>query len=251
MRWPCLFPIDWPEPFGLVLIEAMANGTPVIAFRRGSVPEIVDHGVTGFIVDSIDEAVAAVPLAKALDRVAIRRRFEERFSVERMARDYLALYGAVLRRGTVDACLELRGSGSGGRERCLSRQPIPDPPNRFLRRPAKVRRRRSTSNRTSPFRSGGCARSSMAIPSRYSIVAATSSLPRQLRRDLPSRHALFVAARAAASMVRRLLLLSSNVQEDNAVLTVDLANPGMPSRGLRGELIHVNRLKFIWRCGML
>jgi glycosyltransferase involved in cell wall biosynthesis len=77
----------------------------VIAFRRGSVPEIVDHGVTGFIVDSIDEAVAAVPLAKALDRVAIRRRFEDRFSVERMARDYLALYSAVLRRGTVEAVL--------------------------------------------------------------------------------------------------------------------------------------------------
>jgi len=100
-----LFPIDWPEPFGLALIEAMANGTPVIAFGRGSVPEIVDHGVTGLIVDSVDEAVAAVPRAKALDRVAIRRRFEERFSVERMARDYLALYNAVLRRGTVDAVL--------------------------------------------------------------------------------------------------------------------------------------------------
>jgi glycosyltransferase involved in cell wall biosynthesis len=82
-----LFPIDWPEPFGLALIEAMANGTPVIAFRRGSVPEIIDHGIAGSIVDSIDEAVAAIPLAKALDRGAIRRRFEERFSVERMARD--------------------------------------------------------------------------------------------------------------------------------------------------------------------
>jgi glycosyltransferase involved in cell wall biosynthesis len=92
-----LFPIDWPEPFGLALIEAMANGTPVIAFRRGSVPEIVEHGVTGLIVDSVDEAVAAVPLVRALDRVAIRRRFEERFSVERMARDYLTLYDTVLR----------------------------------------------------------------------------------------------------------------------------------------------------------
>jgi len=100
-----LFPIDWPEPFGLALIEAMANGTPVIAFRRGSVPEIVDDDVTGLIVDNVDEAVAAVPLAKALDRVAIRRRFEERFSVERMARNYLALYNAMLRRGTVDAVL--------------------------------------------------------------------------------------------------------------------------------------------------
>ncbi|HVC55757.1 MAG TPA: glycosyltransferase family 4 protein [Stellaceae bacterium] len=90
-----LFPIDWPEPFGMVLIEAMANGTPVIAFGRGSVPEIIDDGVTGFIVDDIESAVAAVPLALRLDRRAIRRRFEERFTVERMARDYLALYARV------------------------------------------------------------------------------------------------------------------------------------------------------------
>ena len=88
-----------------------ANGTPVIAFRRGSVPEIVEHGVTGLIVDSVDEAVAAVPLARTLDRVAIRRRFEERFSVGRMARDYLALYDAVS-----DACPSLDSeAGSEGR----------------------------------------------------------------------------------------------------------------------------------------
>ena len=95
-----LFPIDWPEPFGLAMIEAMANGTPVIAFNRGSVPEIVEPGVTGFIVDSIEGAVAAIPLAKALDRGMIRRRFVERFSVERMARDYLRLYDEALRPGT-------------------------------------------------------------------------------------------------------------------------------------------------------
>jgi glycosyltransferase involved in cell wall biosynthesis len=100
-----LFPVDWPEPFGLAVIEAMANGTPVIAFGRGSVPEIVDHGVTGFIVNDVDEAVAAIPLVKALDRIAIRRRFEERFSAARMARDYVTLYGAVLRRGTVNGVL--------------------------------------------------------------------------------------------------------------------------------------------------
>ena len=91
-----LFPIDWAEPFGLVMIEAMANGTPVIAFRRGSVPEIIEHGVTGFIVDSVDEAVQAIPLVKTLDRNVIRRQFEKRFTVERMARDYLKLYGEVL-----------------------------------------------------------------------------------------------------------------------------------------------------------
>jgi glycosyltransferase involved in cell wall biosynthesis len=100
-----LFPVDWPEPFGLVTIEAMASGTPVIAFRRGSVPEIIDEGITGFVVDSVEEAAGAVPLAKALDRAAIRRRFEERFTVERMANDYMALYGTIVRRGAVDAAL--------------------------------------------------------------------------------------------------------------------------------------------------
>jgi glycosyltransferase involved in cell wall biosynthesis len=100
-----LFPIDWPEPFGLVLIEALACGTPVIAFGRGSVPEIVDHGITGFIVGNVEEAAAAVPRLKTLDRAVIRQRFVERFSVERMARDYLALYGTILRRGALDTFL--------------------------------------------------------------------------------------------------------------------------------------------------
>lgn len=110
-----LFPIDWPEPFGLVTIEAMANGTPVIAFNRGAVPEVVDHGVTGFIVDSIDEAVAAVLQAMALDRNVIRRRFEERFAVDRMARDYVALYGEVLRRGSVSPVV-VNGTTAGRRD---------------------------------------------------------------------------------------------------------------------------------------
>jgi glycosyltransferase involved in cell wall biosynthesis len=110
-----LFPIDWPEPFGLVLIEAMANGTPVIAFGHGSVPEIIEEGVTGFIVDDIEGAVAAVPLALRLDRRAIRERFEERFTTERMAGDYLALYRRALSRHS--APLRLVGTtGSALRE---------------------------------------------------------------------------------------------------------------------------------------
>jgi glycosyltransferase involved in cell wall biosynthesis len=90
-----LFPIDWPEPFGLVLIEAMSCGTPVVAWRAGSVPEVVDHGVTGFVVDSIDAAVDAVRRAPMLDRARVRARFEQRFSTERMARDYLEVYRAL------------------------------------------------------------------------------------------------------------------------------------------------------------
>ena len=87
-----LFPIDWPEPFGLAMIEAMSCGTPVIAWPNGSVPEVVEHGVTGLVVDSVEHAADAVPLALQLDRQRVRRRFEERFSAARMARDYLAVY---------------------------------------------------------------------------------------------------------------------------------------------------------------
>jgi glycosyltransferase involved in cell wall biosynthesis len=87
-----LFPIDWPEPFGLVMIEAMACGTPVIAYRSGSVPEVIDDGVTGFIVDSEDEAINAVNQLARLDRKSVRERFEERFSAHRMARSYESHY---------------------------------------------------------------------------------------------------------------------------------------------------------------
>ncbi len=87
-----LFPIDWPEPFGLVMIEAMACGTPVIARRCGSVPEVIDHGVTGFTMDTVDEAVEAVAAVASLDRRRVRQVYEERFSAERMANDYLEIY---------------------------------------------------------------------------------------------------------------------------------------------------------------
>jgi glycosyltransferase involved in cell wall biosynthesis len=87
-----LFPIDWPEPFGLVMIEAMASGTPVIAWRGGSVEEILTPGVTGFVVDTLEEAVAAVRCAAGLDRRVCREVFDQRFTVQRMAADYIRLY---------------------------------------------------------------------------------------------------------------------------------------------------------------
>lgn len=91
-----LFPIDWPEPFGLAMIEALACGTPVIAYRRGSVPEVLDHGVTGFIVHGLEDAVRAVEEVHKIDRARCRAVFEERFSARRMAQDYLAIYQNLL-----------------------------------------------------------------------------------------------------------------------------------------------------------
>jgi glycosyltransferase involved in cell wall biosynthesis len=93
-----LFPINWPEPFGLVMIEAMACGTPVIAYRSGSVPEVIEDGVTGFIVDNEEQAIRAVNELGRLDRRVVRTRFEERFISSRMAKDYEALYGELVAR---------------------------------------------------------------------------------------------------------------------------------------------------------
>jgi glycosyltransferase involved in cell wall biosynthesis len=94
-----LFPIGWPEPFGLVMIEAFACGTPVVAFRNGSVPEVVDDGATGFIVESITEAVMAVERVSELSRDHCRRTFEARFTAPRMVEDYLNLYLRLLEKG--------------------------------------------------------------------------------------------------------------------------------------------------------
>ncbi len=90
-----LFPIDWPEPFGLAMIESLACGTPVVAYRMGSVPEILDEGVTGYLVNTLDEAVDAIYLVSSLDRTLCRRVFEKRFSARRMCSDYLAVYKTI------------------------------------------------------------------------------------------------------------------------------------------------------------
>jgi glycosyltransferase involved in cell wall biosynthesis len=87
-----LVPIDWPEPFGLVMIEAMACGAPVIAFNRGAVSELIEDGVTGFVVEDETSAVGALRHLSRLSRTVIRKRFEELFTARRMARDYLAVY---------------------------------------------------------------------------------------------------------------------------------------------------------------
>jgi glycosyltransferase involved in cell wall biosynthesis len=90
-----LFPIEWPEPFGLVMIEAMACGTPVVAYRHGSAPEVIDDGVSGRLVNDEVEAAQAVRLLRTMDRREVRRSFERRFSAEVMARAYLDVYGRI------------------------------------------------------------------------------------------------------------------------------------------------------------
>jgi len=95
-----LFPIDWPEPFGLVMIESLACGTPVVAFRGGSVGEVIDDGVTGFVVDSLDDAVAATRRVRTLDRRACRQQFMDRFTGTRMTNDYVNLYNRLIAAGT-------------------------------------------------------------------------------------------------------------------------------------------------------
>jgi len=104
-----LMPIDWPEPFGLVMIEAMACGTPVIAFNRGSVPEIIEDGLTGFVVRDIESAIRAVGRIDTLSRPLIRREFERRFSARRMTEDYLAVYNRLINTSSIERRRMLAG----------------------------------------------------------------------------------------------------------------------------------------------
>jgi glycosyltransferase involved in cell wall biosynthesis len=104
-----LFPIEWPEPFGLVMIEAMACGTPVIALDRGSVPEVLEHGVSGIIVSDVADAARAISAAGALDRRRVRQAFERRFSATTMTRNYLALYERLVAGGTETVALRAAG----------------------------------------------------------------------------------------------------------------------------------------------
>jgi hypothetical protein len=146
-----LFPIDWPEPFGLVMIEAMACGTPVIASRRGSVPEIIEHGVTGFIVENEAEAIDAIKRIPTLDRGQVRAAFERRFTARRMAESY--------RR-----CFQRLAAG-GGREATASgsRSSGDSATREWLRGPgageiggARTRREEKLSQKPYTSRSSGC-----------------------------------------------------------------------------------------------
>jgi glycosyltransferase involved in cell wall biosynthesis len=111
-----LFPIDWAEPFGLVMIEAMACGTPTVAFRGGSVREIIENGVTGYVVDSIEDSVRALKDLEGFDRLRCRRAFEERFSTRRMAHDYVETYRRIIELNTPARATHTRKNGAAVRK---------------------------------------------------------------------------------------------------------------------------------------
>jgi len=119
-----LFPIDWPEPFGIVMIEAMACGTPVIAFRNGSVPEVMRDGKTGFIVEDIHQAVSAVERIGEISRVACRQEFENRFSARRMANDYLQIYRQLSQKRKQKVSSALKVFGTEVIEKDIERLPM-------------------------------------------------------------------------------------------------------------------------------
>jgi glycosyltransferase involved in cell wall biosynthesis len=111
-----LFPVDWPEPFGLAMIEAMACGTPVLGFRCGSIPEVLDEGITGTVVDSEEQALAVLPQLLSCDRRAVRQRFEERFTASRMAKDYVTTYRKLARKHASNAAASKARPGPFERE---------------------------------------------------------------------------------------------------------------------------------------
>ena len=119
-----LFPIDWPEPFGLVMIEAMACGTPVVAMRRGSVPEVLTDAVSGFVVDSEEEALAAIQRVHKLDRRSVRAEFERRFTSRRMAEDYVRLYAQLRQEGRASIALSHSTRPKRSRPNAPAKDPV-------------------------------------------------------------------------------------------------------------------------------
>ena len=151
-RWRCSFPIDWPEPFGLAMIEAMACGTPVLAFRRGSVPEVIDEGVTGMIVESMEEAVGSrAARARRSTGARCARRFDQRFTATRMAKEYVQTYraAAASRSGLIDAGGRATAAAGTGRNARLDRDRMTID-LRACQRSTILRKLSSTSRQSAP-----------------------------------------------------------------------------------------------------
>ncbi|VVO25703.1 glycogen debranching N-terminal domain-containing protein [Pseudomonas fluorescens] len=210
-----IFPIDWPEPFGLVMIEAMACGTPVIAFCQGSVPEVIDEGVSGYIVDNVADAVTAIKRLGELDRAKVRATFEKRFTVEQMAGNYLDLYR------------QLAVSHGNGQKTTAFEIPA----SASLQ---ELRPRTLKHNDT------------FGVFDPSGDVLATGNSPQGIfHRDTRHLSGLYLTLNGV-----RPLLLSSTLRDDNTILTCDLTNPDLfdpqGQRVLHHDLIHLRRSRFLW-----
>ena len=210
-----LFPIDWPEPFGLVMIESMACGTPVIAFRQGAVPEVIDDGVSGYIVDDMEGALKAVQRLGALDRGRVRAAFEQRFTVEHMTEHYLDLYRHLTAGNSV---------GQPG-------STFDIPATASLQ---EMRLRTLKHNDT------------FGVFDPNGDVLVTEDSPQGLfHTDTRHLSGLYLTLNGA-----RPLLLSSTLRDDNTMLTCDLTNPDLfdakGNRVLHHDLIHLRRSRFLW-----
>jgi glycogen debranching enzyme/glycosyltransferase involved in cell wall biosynthesis len=228
-----LFPIDWPEPFGLVMIEAMACGTPIIAFRSGAVGEIIDHGITGFIVDDVTGAVEAVSRTKTLDRNKVRQEFEKRFTVERMARDYLDIYRSLASNPRAAT------STNGGQKMRPAPASVEDAPAEQYSVPANAslpERQLRTLKHDDIF---------AVFDGNGDAVEETGNPTGIYYRDTRYLSALSLTLDGA-----RPILLSSTIRDDNATLTCDLSNPDLYRRtgelALGHDLIHIRRTRFLF-----
>ncbi len=227
-----LFPIDWPEPFGLVMIEAMACGTPVIAFQAGSVPEIIDDGITGFVVGDVEQAVAAIPRVKLLDRAKVREAFDRRFTASRMARDYLKIYEelpGVTAKSIAAHGLELRPARAIGGTSPEEQYYVPA----------------ATSLQDRQLRTLKHDELFAVFDQNGDTLEEPGNPTGIYYRDTRYLSKLFMRVNGARPM-----LLSSTIRDDNATLTCDLSNPDLYYKNgkvaLEHDLVHIRRSRFLW-----
>ena len=222
-----LLPIDWPEPFGLVMIEAMACGTPVIAYREGAVPEIIEEGHTGFIVEGLEDAVEAARRIPKLSRKRCREIFEQRFTVTRMANDYLRVYERLIGRK------QRRAVGSG---RIMAKEVIRIRDEFYIR---------SSSHRIDVRTRVLKQADTFAIFDRFGDIEpfGTGEL------GVYYQDTRFLCRLSLKLGKDRPLLLSSTIREDNAVLAVDATNADVLRNGeivIPQGTLHVFRSKILW-----
>ena len=239
----CLAPIDWPEPFGLNMIEAMACGTPTIAFRHGSVPEIIDDEVSGIIVENVEQAVEAVERAKSMSRAACRNVFEQRFTARRMAHDYLKLYEHM-----IEQTVAIRKKGYG-RLTWIEEEPGDGGCRVILEDVVQIENQfyvLATSSladdRTRVLKYG----ETFAVFNRLGDIESIG-LGEQGLYHKGTRHLSRLALRMGEKVPQ---LLRSTIQDDNAFLTLDMMNTDVYHEGSlslpRGS-VHLFRSKFLWQ----